>query len=509
VFHVRVASNQAAYFGVDEGVVAVTGEDVTVNVVAGQSTSIQNGEPPDAPVFTITGEGEVTQTEPTWVIAGQSFETHEDTVFVGDPQIGDWVRVEGHLSVDGTPIADLITLLQRSLVDRFTITGPVDAIGAAEWIVADQTITVNEDTAIDEDIDEQDLVKVEGEILEGGELVAEHIMLLEDIPGLPFRFTGIVQTINDGMWTISGIDVTVDEETDVDPEAGQDDMVVVAGWILDDGTWLAREIKLAEPPPATFQFVGIVGSIEPWEVAGISFETDASTEIEDDIEQGDLVEVKGQILPDGSWLASEISQVDEHDDDVFTIMFVGVVDGVDPWVVSGIPLTVDDATEIEDGIEQGDLVKVTVNILPDGTWLATEITLFGSNDDVLGCMLIAAVVESVGDGELNVSGWSPIDLNETIVQGEITVGSVILMQVCVSEDGSVEIAMIVVIYQPESDVPPVSPYDDDDGDTDDDEHDAKITICHKPDSKNPQTITISRSAWPAHKAHGDTMGPCD
>src|SRR5262245_29016636 len=32
----------------------------------------------------------------------------------------------------------------------------------------------------------------------------------------------------------------------------------------------------------------------------------------------------------------------------------------------------------------------------------------------------------------------------------------------------------------------------------------KITICHE--GKN--TITISANAWPAHKKHGDTLGPC-
>lgn len=38
----------------------------------------------------------------------------------------------------------------------------------------------------------------------------------------------------------------------------------------------------------------------------------------------------------------------------------------------------------------------------------------------------------------------------------------------------------------------------------------KVTICHHTHSvKNPQvTITISLSAWPAHKRRGDTLGPC-
>ncbi len=38
----------------------------------------------------------------------------------------------------------------------------------------------------------------------------------------------------------------------------------------------------------------------------------------------------------------------------------------------------------------------------------------------------------------------------------------------------------------------------------------KITICHNTASEtNPQvTITIDQNAWPAHQAHGDTIGAC-
>jgi hypothetical protein len=32
----------------------------------------------------------------------------------------------------------------------------------------------------------------------------------------------------------------------------------------------------------------------------------------------------------------------------------------------------------------------------------------------------------------------------------------------------------------------------------------KVTICHK----GKVTITISVNAWPAHEAHGDTVGAC-
>lgn len=36
-----------------------------------------------------------------------------------------------------------------------------------------------------------------------------------------------------------------------------------------------------------------------------------------------------------------------------------------------------------------------------------------------------------------------------------------------------------------------------------DQYVEKVTICH-----NGHTITISRSALPAHRRHGDTIGPC-
>jgi hypothetical protein len=54
--------------------------------------------------------------------------------------------------------------------------------------------------------------------------------------------------------------------------------------------------------------------------------------------------------------------------------------------------------------------------------------------------------------------------------------------------------------------------DEDDGDDGDGEvpPGGKITICHIPPG-NPakaKTLTIGASAWPAHKAHGDTLGAC-
>lgn len=50
----------------------------------------------------------------------------------------------------------------------------------------------------------------------------------------------------------------------------------------------------------------------------------------------------------------------------------------------------------------------------------------------------------------------------------------------------------------------------DDGGPPDDQYSEKVLICHIPPGRpeNPQTISVSVNAVPAHLAHGDTEGPC-
>jgi hypothetical protein len=126
---------------------------------------------------------------------------------------------------------------------------------------------------------------------------------------------------------------------------------------------------------------------------------------------------------------------------------------------------------------------------------------------------ITAVVKEVGPGWVLPENWSIIDLDGVSVEGEIQVGSVILMLVCVAEDGSIDVVSIVVIYQPPPATPPTPapqppppPPPPPPGHGEDD----KVTICHRPPG-NPNaahTITISRSALEDHLSHGDTLGPC-
>ncbi|MFO7678814.1 MAG: DUF5666 domain-containing protein, partial [Chloroflexota bacterium] len=335
-FQVTVSPEQFSRIAVTEGLVDVSGSGQTVSVSAGKLTTVPANEPPAVPAFAITGQGELSATGDTWIIAGQAFVVNEVTIIAGAPQIGDIVFVSGYLTADGQNVANRIELLRRSPVNQFILTGVVTEMNANAWTIAGQTIAITPDTQIGDNIALNDKVRVSGMIEPDGDLVATQIDRLPAEEGYPFAFTGVVQQIGSETWQISGVVITVDGETAVSPNIQPGDIVSVQGVVLADQTWLAASITLVEPGTAAFTLSGLVQNMAPWQVAGIVFAVSDQTLIDDRTAVGDLVRVSGRILPDGSWLADRIELLDE--DYLLEIIFVGMVDAIEPWVVNGLPL---------------------------------------------------------------------------------------------------------------------------------------------------------------------------
>jgi hypothetical protein len=500
-FHVLVTVTLLVRFDVDEGAVAVTSLNVTVLVVAGQTTIIPPGEAPQEPVFRISGEGEVSEISGNvWRIGGQTFLADASTVFVGDPQVGDWVSVEGRILPDGTRFADRITLLHHSLVNKFEFTGTVEVISDTQWTIAGRVVRVDELTAIDEGIEEGDQVTVKGGIAKDGTWWASSIELSAENG---FEFTGVVQSILSDTWTISGISVTVNVSTTIDAGIVVSDVVHVEGEILDDGTWLATSIQKTEEN--TFDFVGVVISTDPWIVGGKEIQTDQDTVIDERIDIGNRVRVRGHVLADGMWLAKFIEQIDEgrrHH-----VEFTAKVDSTDPWIVGGVPISVTEQTKIDGGIKAGDLVRVKGNLLPDGTVAAKEIRLVHAAQ---GCVETRVVVQAVSADQITLLNGQVIRLDPSVVvQGELQAASVVIVKVCVADDGTTAVVSIVVIFQldglpPTPTPPPAAPPPS--GDTGE-----QTVICHRPpgNPKAAHTITVGPSALQEHLNHGDTLGPCN
>ena len=252
----------------------------------------------------------------------------------------------------------------------------------------------------------------------------------------------------------------------------------------------------------TFEIVGELESTDPWMVTGNTFATRASTQIDEEVEAGDLVKVKGIILEDGTWLASSIKRAETDEQDAPTILLVGKVTSIDPWVVNGITLNVTSDTLISEGITAEMIVRVEILLLEDGTWEVLSIAPLGEFTDVPGCATITATVVDVDGDEIQLAGWPAITLGDEVKiekdggsEGTLRENQAVLVVVCTSEDGQIVITHIIILDTSEDDLPT--------GGTGE-----KALICHKPDKKGGHTLSISSSAVPAHLGHGDKLGPC-
>jgi len=463
-FQVVVTPGLLARFAVTEGRVDVSGLNQVVPVVAGQTTAVLAGSPPQAPAFRISGEGQVSQVGPVWIIGGQSFDTNNQTVIVGNAQVGDVVRVEGRLLDDGRRMADRIILLRRAETNRFTLTGQVDSITPAAWTVAGQLVLVNEQTRIEPDLAVGDAVQVTGIIVAGGGLQAERIEGLNRQAAQPFTFTGLVETTGPGSWTISGVAVAVNDNTVRDDDVAVGDLVRVDGRILSDGTWLAEQIRQLSDADDDddlpgFVFTGLVQSIDPWRVAGIAFATRDWTAVAPGIAIGDRVRVRGVILSDGTWVATSVEpygRIDDDDDDDDnennTIVLVGVVSSIDPWVVNGLPLVVTNNTTVLGNIVVGDLVWVRIRLAGDGTWQVVAIRpltpRFG-----LGCFVINTTVVGIQANQLTLQHWPALTLDDEDDFGgdldDLALNSIVTFPICIAFDGTIVVTgRIIIIYQP-------------------------------------------------------------
>lgn len=501
VFEVVVLPDLTSRYTVLEGRVDVTSISVTVSVMAGQLSTILPDEPPADPVFQVSGEGEVTEMGESWTIGGQTFATDAQTIIVGNPQLGDWVTVQGHLLDDGTKVADQIVLVREVPQDMFSLTAVVTEMGADQWLLGDLVVLLDENTAVDPDIALNDWVRVTGIIQEDGSLLAQRIQKQTD-DSTPFEFTGVVQTIGDESWFISGIDVAINERTEIKDDPAVGDVVKVEGQITAEGIWLAREIKLADDDDdedvAKFEFTGEVETIDPWVVAGIALTTDEWTEIDTAVEPGSLVKVEGVILADGTWLAEEIKLLADDDADEIILRFTGVVESTDPWVVNGITLLLTDDSHIAEGITEGTLVQGAARLAEDGSWEIVWIRPL--LPPTTGCFTIHTRITTINGSQITLTNWPTLTLNDDVaIDGNLVPNSTISVTICVGEDGSTVVINIIVIQVIINDIPPVDDHDDDDGDS----GNGRVTICHK-----GRTLTISQSGLNGHLGHGDTVGSC-
>jgi hypothetical protein len=272
-----------------------------------------------------------------------------------------------------------------------------------------------------------------------------------------------------------------------------------------------------------------------------------------------------------------VVQVQDEDGDLTPVAtdsafdLTASLESTDPWRVAGTTLATNEATQIEEGLQPGDLVRAQGLILEDGTWLAHSIERAAEQVDPI--IVLIGIVDSVDPWVVN-----GITLNvtaDTEITGAITPGMFVRVEILLLQDGTWEVlsitplgeveenpdcgtvvatvisiegnviqfagwpvitigedvqiedeqgnevtltpdqtVLIVVCPSGEGQITIINiiviNLDIDDDGTPDQGEDAggKVLVCHKPDKKGGHTLSIAQPAVPAHLGHGDKLGPC-
>ena len=198
------------------------------------------------------------------MIDGNIVEISDETEFEGEIELGDEVEIKFRFDDEGGMIAQSVEFSgvddDDSEVEFF---GIVESMGSDAWVIGGKNVAVTPSTEIKGGIAEGDSVKVHVYSDDAGALVAREIEPAE-----------------------GDLD---DDDSDVDDDKGEDETEIV-GVVesIEDGVWT---------------------------IDGKAFVTLPGTEIEDSLSVGDLVEVHFSVDEDGSLVAYEIEASDDDIDD--------------------------------------------------------------------------------------------------------------------------------------------------------------------------------------------------
>jgi primosomal replication protein N len=292
---------------------------------------------PDKDLFEFTGTIEAMDAT-SWTVSGQAVAVNSDTEIKGAFAVGAEVKVHALVGADGSLTATEISPAAGPDPDdvregEMKFAGLVAEIGAEAWTIGGQIVAVDAFTRIDAGIIVGDLVQVHAFLAEDGTLTASKIELEDEDDdddmgeaGMRFELRGTVEAIGAGSWTVSGQVLLVISTTEIDEGIVVGSQVKVEGFVGQDGSFTALEIKSGfddhgedEDDDATddteFRLRGTVESIgeASWTIGGLAFLVTADTEIDDEIAVGSSVNVEAFVNPDGTLTAHEIELEDESE----------------------------------------------------------------------------------------------------------------------------------------------------------------------------------------------------
>ncbi len=300
-----------------------------------------------------------------WVIGGQTVATDDLTnviLTVSPATPGQWAEVAAAKLDDGSLLAKQITVRPEQVRLRGVVTD-IPETTAGAWVIAGVTVNVTEDTRISE----RSGKVVEGRWVEAvmtedqGVLTATMIVGIGDQDAV--MVSGEIQQFNDTEWVISGIPLSITPDTLISGTPVVGLIGHAAADLLDDGTLVAKVLRVAwidRTMPPVADFVGEIEALPQvglrgiWTVDGREVIVLANTRIHQEkglAVVGATVHVVGWTLG-GKLLATEITVISSPEEGGEYVIGNGVIealpadihDGI--WTISGVKVLVNDNTSV-------------------------------------------------------------------------------------------------------------------------------------------------------------------
>ena len=200
-----------------------------------------------------------------WSIGGLAVTVGAETEIVGEPQVGDLVRVHAQLALGGLTAREIEVVspaaqdggLPTPLPgdDEIEFFGPVVSIGDTAWTVGDQTVAVTSETEIKDAVVVGDMVKVHASTNADLSLTAREIELAkpEDLAGAQpdddeddLEFKGLLRSIDGQTWIVAGLAFQVLPGADIRDTIVVGDFIEIHAVWSEEGVLTALRIELAQ-----------------------------------------------------------------------------------------------------------------------------------------------------------------------------------------------------------------------------------------------------------------------
>ena len=393
-----------------------------------------------------------------WIIDEIRVAVNDDTVIneqFGPAELGALVDVKALRQEDGSLLAVRIVVKRDGqLMNAIQFEGMIQTMSQSMWIVGGRQVVIDDDTEVDET---QGQAQVGAHVMVQAILEADDLLHARRITVLahhqnhasPVSWVGVLESMEDDVWTVEGRDVVVDARTQLITRNGPLEVGatvhVYALQLENDVLWAQRiETVGAQPPAADVQFSGVIEAQaeDSWVIDGITVFVDENTiidEREGPAVVGAMVGVRAVRLDDSALYAERIHVKNELPDG-FKIEFRGPIEAMSntKWRVAGFDITVDDATRFVhlERAELGAVAEVNARRMEDGSLLAIEIDIKGVAADQLRQVEWKGPLERFDDTQWQVAGLTALIDDATIIYGEPALDAVVEVHAWVQEDGS-------------------------------------------------------------------------